>query len=207
MIKGTFHDRFAVKDFCIDAIEIVRESGVPVLWALKTVAPGGGTMAHGVSAVEVLKSLVSQALRVPTAARTEGFMATVSNRIAEANTEEEWLNLLGFALTPIREVIVVVDVELFDPPLDTSSGEYSMPMAFLTLFGKLAERNANTTVKVIMVSYGSSAFSTPCDQDLVIAVGRAGYPSARNIRCIGGRLAMSGGMGKLSLRQAMAKRR
>jgi hypothetical protein len=213
IIKSTFRSRFTVKDFCVNAIEIIRESGVPVLWALKTVVPEGG-MACDVSSLDILKSLVSQALRVPVARQTESFMAAVLARIGRAGTAKDWLSILGSFITPIREIVIIVDWELLTPALDAAARDLSMPVVFLTLFRELAEHNAKTTVKVILVSYGSSTFSMPAppgNQDLVLVVGKAGkhtIPADRDFRGASNRAFI--GMGeavKMSLRQVMTKRR
>jgi hypothetical protein len=213
IIKSTFRSRFAVKDFCVNAIEIIRESGVAVLWALKTAVPEG-RMACDVSSVEILKLLVSQALRVPVAHQTESSMAAVSARIGRAGTAKDWLGILGSALTPIREIVIIVDLELLTPALDAAARDLPMPVVFLALFRELTEHKAKTTVKVILVSYGSSNFSMPAqpgDQDLVLVVGKAGKPTIpadRDFRGASNRAVMSMGKAvKVSLRQAMTKRR
>ncbi|KAI0467032.1 hypothetical protein F4859DRAFT_526104 [Xylaria cf. heliscus] len=210
MIKGTLRSRFAVKDFCVNAIEVIRESRVPVLWALKMIAPGGG-MAH-VSGVEILKLLV---LQLPVAYWTESPMAKISARIGRAGTENDWLGLLGSVLMPTREIVVIiVDFKLLIPAMGVAAGAIPIPMAFLTLFRKLTEHNANTIVKVILVSYGSSNFSIPTEpgnEDLVLAVARAGKyitVADKNFRGASNRGVISVGVAvKTSLRQTMAKRR
>lgn len=212
VIKSSFRQRFAVKDFCVNAIEILRDSGLPVLWALKVVAPES-PMASDVSTVEILKSLVSQAMQVPVAIWTESSMAAISAQIDRADTENDWLHVLGRVLTRIREVIIIVDVELLNPALDAVTEDLPMHRAFLTLFRELAEHNSSTMVKIILVTYRSFTFSTPTrpsNRSLVLAVGKGGKHTTtviRNIRASDRRTILCRRKeNKMSLRQALTQR-
>lgn len=167
MIKGNHTSRFDVKDFCVNAINLLRDSKVPVFWALKTVeAP---------SMVDLLKDLVSQALRLNEALHSERTMALNCTKFQRAETEMQWLELLGSALVGLPRVYIIIDVEAVDPRLRSLDAAFSWPTAFLHMFQKLTNHGGKTVVKVVLVSYGSSMFVDMPEkdlQDLIISVKR-----------------------------------
>lgn len=92
MVKGIFKSRSQIKDFCVNLIEIIREAEVPVLWVLKMAD------AHNPSTVDLLKSLMSQALRLNAINRTERSLALSCARFQSAMTEDNWIDLLDPSL-------------------------------------------------------------------------------------------------------------
>lgn len=182
MIKGGYASRFEVKSFCVDAIRLLRDSKVPVLWALKTLEQDS---LEAPSIVDLLKSLVSQALRLNDALHSERSMALSCTMVQRATTEVQWLEVLGSALAGIPQVYLVVDVEAVSPCLGSLDAGFSWPMAFLDFFEKMGSRGCKTVVKVILVSYCSLSFTDASSkdmQDLMISVGRS-QNTSQKARC------------------------
>ena len=172
MIKGLYASRFDVRDFCVDAITLLRDSKVPVLWALKSIKHDAE---EAPSVVDLLKDLVSQALRLNDALHSERSMALTCTKFQRAQTEIQWLELLGSVLAGLPLVYIIIDVEVVSPRLQSLDTAFSWPTAFLDFFQKLPNHGCKSVVKVVLVSHGSSMFvdtATKDLQDLVISVGR-----------------------------------
>ena len=105
MIKGAHASRFDVIDFCVNAISLLRDSKVPVLWALKTIDQDA---VEAPSVVDLLKDLVSQALRVNDALHSER----------------------------LPRVYILIHVEAVSPRLSSLDDTFSLPTAFLEFFQK-----------------------------------------------------------------------
>jgi len=91
-------------------VDYVRQSPVPILWALQ--APGPSKFAP-TTTVQLLKHLAMQALRSRGSAVEEQvspeFNAT---RIASASTTEHWIDILKRALSDMPLAYIVVDLNL-----------------------------------------------------------------------------------------------
>ena len=171
MIKGKHTSRFDVKGFCVNVINLLRDSKVPVLWALKTIEDGA---VEAPSITDLLKDLVSQALRLNDDLHSERTMALNCTKFQRAETEMQWLELLGSVLVGLPQVYIIFDVEAVNPRLRSLDPAFSWPTAFPYMFQKLINRGCKTVVKVVLVSYGSSVFAdTPAkDMQDLISVGR-----------------------------------
>lgn len=172
MVRGTFQNRFGMKDFCVDFIGILREAEIPVLWALKSSYKDTDAVP---SMVDLLKHLVCQALRLNVALQTESFLGPSCAAFRRAMTEDDWFNLLGSVLAGLPQIYIVIDVEMLSSLFPPLTKDFSLPLAFLGLFQKLSDRGVKTRVKVILVSYGSTMFLQQPQGDLqerVIHVGR-----------------------------------
>jgi hypothetical protein len=154
-VRGGFQSRLDMKDLSAELTDCLQNSGVQVIWMLKTVRQNGENPEQ-LSVVDVLKYITSQALRLPDTKPTEGAMALTCARIKTAKTEDEWLSILGFVLAGLQKVYLVLDIETLN--YDNSSvGADFWPGAFTKLFRELKERGSKTLVKVVLISYGSAA--------------------------------------------------
>ena len=172
MIQGNHTSRFDLKDFCVNAISLLRDSKVPVLWTLKNIEQSAD---EAPSASDVLKNLVSQALRLNDVLHSERCMALNCTKFQRAESESQWLELLGAVLSGLPHVYIVIDIEAINPRLKSLNASFSWPIAFLDFFQILANHGCKTVVKVVLVSYSSSVFKGTSDknlQDLVIPVRR-----------------------------------
>ncbi|KAL9085704.1 MAG: hypothetical protein Q9165_007453 [Trypethelium subeluteriae] len=172
MVRGTFQRRFEIRDFCVNTIQLLQQSGTPVLWALKGVEEN----AHKFPSVQIVECLVAQALQLNTALRTERTVSLNRARFEGATTEEDWFDLLGSVLVGMPRLFIVIDVELIRPTSLTAAGSFSSSTAFIDLFQKIAEHSVNTVVKVVLVTYGSPVFANMLqdqDRDLVVSLRRS----------------------------------
>ncbi|KAE8452953.1 hypothetical protein EG329_012140 [Mollisiaceae sp. DMI_Dod_QoI] len=155
IVQGTFRSRFEMKDLSTDLVQLFRNSRVSVLWALN-VGPSSDDMEKKPSSIDLLKSLTSQALRLPEINPTEAFVASSCARFQRATTEDDWLSLLGSVLAGLNEVYIVIDIEMLSSSLAELSEDFSWPLALIKLFQELRRRGSATLVKVAMITYGFS---------------------------------------------------
>ncbi|KUI55397.1 hypothetical protein VP1G_02822 [Cytospora mali] len=172
IIKGTRKMRFQLRDFCTDSIATLLDTKVPVIWALKTIATQENTRDH-VSTIDLLKYMISQAIRVNKAIQTDATLAPHLGSYLGARTEEEWFNVFASVLQGIPLVYIILDVDVLnlsaeEPTKDVWSTE------FLRIFSELQARNSKTVVRVALVDYSSPLLrrSTTTERhDLVVSVG------------------------------------
>ena len=155
IVRGTYTTRYEIKDFCVDAISLLKKSNAPVVWILKTVDIYG---LEAPSIIDVVKDLISQVLRLNIAFQSERSLALSCTRFRGAETEDEWFRLLAACLAELPQVYMIVDVEAVGPRYIDSHGGFSWPSSFLTIFQEMSARGLKTIVKVVLVSYGSSTF-------------------------------------------------
>lgn len=154
IIKGNYLSRFTLRDFCVDVVNQLRTSSVPFLLAMRTAIES--STSTNISTVDLLKSLVRQALQVHQGIKTEKGMALSCARFQTAVTEAEWFQLLESILAEMAyEVYLVIDIEILDQDLDPLDG-FSLLSAFTQFFSSLSSRGILARVKVLFVSYGSS---------------------------------------------------
>ena len=172
IIKGNYISRFEVKDFCVSAINLLRDSKIPVLWALKTKEQGA---LEAPSVIDLLKDLVSQALRLNIALHNERSLALSCTQFQGAETEKNWFELLARVLAGLPQVYIIIDVEAVSPYFGGHDHTFSWPSAFLDFFQNMSEQGCKTLIKVVLVSYGSVAsleMSRKDSRSVVIPVGR-----------------------------------
>ena len=154
IVKGSFRTRFDVKDFCVDILEALRTAKVPVFWVMK--ATGVDDTSQGLCTVEIIKSLVLQALRLDPTLRTERSMALSCAMFHAANTEEDWFDLLGSVIIDIaEEVYLVIDLEALDSSQLSLTQDFSWPDFLQALFRKLSERGSKTRIKALLCAYST----------------------------------------------------
>jgi hypothetical protein len=178
MVQGTYSSRAQIRNFCVDVIQDVRAVSVPILWALNT----GSRSPRVTSPVNVLKSLVKQALQLSPALHSERSLAPKLMSLREIAQPSEMFDLLASALADLSYVYILVDVELLENPSDKAS----WPHEFLKLFERLAARGLLSTVKVVLVSYLSNVFlqssrkQDPLRSFVVYAGGTRALPSLQS---------------------------
>lgn len=159
MIRGNFGIQTTIKDFLTDAVVCIRQSDVPVIWALKTV----DLIDFRMTLVDLLKYLTCQALKLQHMP-TESSLSLNCARFQSARDEKEWFNLLAASLASLKQVYIILDLELLSLKLVDVTGSFSLPAAFSELFKQLAQRSPNIVVKVMLVSYGSSVLDAADEQ-------------------------------------------
>ena len=186
MISGTRKLRFHIKDFCTDSIVLLRDAQVPVIWALKAmdIRHDATNTEDQISAMDLLKYLVAQVIRLNEAIHTDAALTPRLKAYLAASSEADWTSVLTSVLQGIPLLYIIVDIELLDQSLAEVTQGFSLPAAFLKIFSDLAERDVQTVMKVVLVSYGSQMFRTSVSsecRDLVLPVGglHAGQGSAK----------------------------
>jgi hypothetical protein len=156
LITGNFHSRPLIRNLCVDIIEQLRDSKLPVLMAMKV--PQEKTTAATISSTDLLKYLVRQAVQTAHKFQTEKSMAATCATFHHASTEVEWFQLLEAVVADMGSpVYIVIDLELLDKKHSSVDG-FSWLSAFESYFSKLNDRGLSTKVKVLFVSYGLLPF-------------------------------------------------
>lgn len=174
IVNGTWKMRFHLQGFCADSVSILRESKIPVLWALKTANPGDSS-AGGVSSIDLIKYLVSQAVKINESIHMDASLTPRLQSLSYARSEDEWINILASVLQGIPYLYVILDIEVLSQ--STSGPSHSFwPAAFLRIFSELSNRGFGAVIKVALVCYGSPLVRGLLDkniEDSVVTVGRA----------------------------------
>lgn len=163
IVKGDFRSRHALRCFSVDVIEQLRAKQIPVLFALGTSQEGAA--AKSLSSEDLLKYLVRQALDLRRRGQSEKSMSLNAAAFSGNLSEQEWFSLLQHLLSGLTgDVYFVVDLELLNRNFSSPSGFHWLS-AFLGLFKSVAERGAQLTIKVLLVSYSSELpFETSGDE-------------------------------------------
>jgi hypothetical protein len=150
LIKGSIAAKNTTKNLATDIVSLVKDTKVPVIWALNARRVATPT---NPGPIEVLKQLVLQSLQLNTTLMNEHAVSINVSRFQSAQSEKEWFDLLGSILDGLPSLFIIVDIET----LGSRSGELlNWPAAFMFLFQKLAARNIGTILKVALVSYHKS---------------------------------------------------
>lgn len=176
IVSANFQSRFIMRDLCIDIVDQLKEAQIPYLLAMKV--PHSDGTATTVSASDLLRYLVKQAINIGKNSQSEKSMALSCAMFNDASTEVEWFRLLEAVLAEIDGMIyIIVDLELLDK--DADSSDFSWASAFEHFFTSLAMRGLSTKIKVLLVSYGShhlqmsaserAQFVVPAKTDIVTA--------------------------------------
>jgi hypothetical protein len=166
VVDGTRRMRFHLQWFCAETITVLRQSGIPVIWALKTMMPGGDYAEDGVSSIDMIKYLVSQTVLLNSTMHTEAAMSPRLHSFKEAKSESDWIKILGSVLQGLPHLYVVLDVEVLN---QTSRG------GLYNLTAKLSELKVETVVKIVIINYNRSSLRGTLDGNLkgdMVAVGR-----------------------------------
>lgn len=154
VVKGDYQHRFAVRYFCASIIQILRKNNMPVIWALKTLDP---KREQRLCVVDLIKDLVCQTLRLNVSLHTERSLALSCAQFRAADTPEQWFDLLGTVIAALPELYILVDIEAVDSVYASSMHGFSWISTFLAVFQNLRSRQHLTRLKVVLVSYGSTA--------------------------------------------------
>ncbi|KAG6368821.1 hypothetical protein INS49_003037 [Diaporthe citri] len=153
IVKGDFRSRHALRCFSVDVIEQLRLKQIPVLFALGTSQQGAA--AKSMSTEDLLKYLVRQVLDLRRSGQTEKSMSLNAAAFSGTLSEKEWFSLLQDLLSGLSgNVYFVVDLDLLNRNLNCPSSFHWLS-EFLGLFKSVTERGAQTTIKVLLVSYSS----------------------------------------------------
>ncbi|WQF76583.1 hypothetical protein CDEST_01597 [Colletotrichum destructivum] len=180
VVNGTKKMRFHLQWFCAQSIAVLRESGIAVVWALNTPVTEmeDTTPDRMLSSIDMIKYLVSQVIMMNKTIHNEEALVSRLKSSADARSEEAWIVLLAAALRGLPHLYVVLDADIMSQA-SRGISDGGWPAVFFSLFAKLLDRDAETVVKVILVSSGLSllrgSFNENC-KGAVVAVGRGRQP-------------------------------
>ena len=154
--------------FYADLIEILWRSKMPVIWALKV-----DYSPYDLSIIDLLKYIILQALRL-NPDKTENPMAQSYRFMYQsAVTENDWLDLLGFALSslPFDQVCVVMDLQIINSITSPSPKEdFRWSKALANLLKKLSEHGVGGKALILVnTRIISHATFTPPSQYFMIS--------------------------------------
>jgi hypothetical protein len=175
LIQSSYSSRFNVRDFSVDIIRTLQAAKIPTLWALKS--PMRDNHSMSLSNVDILRSLIYQALYLNSSLHAENYIAAKIAAVRDAVGSGAMFDILGSVLDGMRQVYIIVDIEL----LNSLEEKTSSSSAFLDLFRKLADHGSTTMVKVAIMSYTTNAFVKMHNESLQNLVDRA-YASAEAMR-------------------------
>ena len=186
IVTGPYSLREKAKDFGINVIEAVRSTATPVLWVLPH---HNQNIAGRITTVDILKSLVQQAMRLNRVFQSERACALSCARIQSAVQESEWFDILGSTLAGLRLVYIVFDIGTLGRTVLALSDDFSWPLAFIALFQTLASRASQTVLKIVLIGYGETQFlqmpGIDAPQDFIVNIdppGRTVPRTRRNAR-------------------------
>jgi hypothetical protein len=148
-VCGGFDARQAVRDFAADAIDLITEAQIPVIWALGLY----DTTMQEFMPEDVAKYLVSQVLRQNETLLNERSAALSAARYQSASTMNEWFTLLGAVLTGLPQAYFIVDLELVQKSI---GGTLSWSALFEQLSQALQSRGCKTVLKVAFLGSRTS---------------------------------------------------
>ena len=183
IVTGPYSLREKAQDFGINVIEAVKPTPTPVLWVLPN---HNQSITGGITTVDILKSLVQQAMRLNKVFQSERACALSCARIQSAVQESEWFDILGSALAGLRQVYVVFDIGTLGRTVLALSDEFSWPLAFISLFQTLASRASQTVLKIVLIGYGETQFlqmpGIDAPQEFFVNIGPPGRAVPRTRR-------------------------
>lgn len=192
LLKATFRERLEVRDFCTNVIEQLFDSRVATLWILRD-------RVQDYSLIEVLKSLILQALSLDYSSHTDVAFSFQLRKFLDARSDMDFLNLLGDILQHFKLVHIIADAEAMSPDAGAQCRVY-----LHRLSQRLSERGAQTVVKIIVSSCGPGQQSAQQSvEDVVLRLGktfprrnrkvsRENFRMASNLTCSSARPRQSG---------------
>lgn len=148
IIEGTRKTRPNLRCFTAKAIALLQATEISVIWALKTSLQAAD---YQTFTIDVLKYLISQAIRCNKSIHNNAAMAARLAAYREAESEEDYINILLSVLEGIRLVYIMIDLEVLCRNAQASARE-SWPRAFLSMFSELSRRSVGTILRVVFIS-------------------------------------------------------
>lgn len=147
-IEGTRKTRPNLQCFTAKAIALLQATEISVIWALKTSLQAADCQT---STTDVLKYLISQAIRCNKSIHNDAAMVARLAAHREAESEEDYINILLSVLEGIPLVYIMIDLEVLCRNAQASARE-SWPRAFLSMFSELSRRSVGTILRVVLIS-------------------------------------------------------
>ncbi|KAH7196525.1 uncharacterized protein B0J16DRAFT_1314 [Fusarium flagelliforme] len=163
IVKGGLRARHASRKFSVNIIQQLQSKNIPVVWALQD--PEKYLQNTKGSSTDLFKHLILQVFKLSQDCTTENTMSLQCAQFHRANTENDWLQLLGSALLRARtQIYLIIDLAVIDHNLLPAEG-FSWFTAFQTLFAEMVKRSPQLQVKVLLI--GNSVSFGPSEADTV----------------------------------------
>ena len=168
-IRACFKNRFYIRNFCTNIIQQLCNAGIAVLWVLKP-----KEQAY-FSIIEVLKSLIHQALTTHSVSHTDLKLSSQMHQFLNAHFDIDYANLLGSTLEHFRLVYIMVEAGAMDSVSASRCQEHLQDIS-----RRLSERNAATTMKIMFLSYGPDTQYLQKDS-ILLKLGRMSHRKGKKI--------------------------
>ncbi|KAI0160610.1 hypothetical protein GGR57DRAFT_388457 [Xylariaceae sp. FL1272] len=183
-VQGSFKTRHTARDFTVDAIDLITQAGIPVVWALD---PSTESLAgNQFNACDVLKYLACQVLKSDNILQTEKYASLNAARFQSATTEAEWVDILACVLQGVGQIYIIVDTNFV---ARAGSAILSWLSYFSIIENTLRSRNIQIVMKIAFVST-CKAESGCIPQDIKVVrlntttSGRISKPSSKSQRML-----------------------
>ncbi|KAK6085115.1 hypothetical protein SCUP515_00933 [Seiridium cupressi] len=148
LLKNTWERRFQVQYLVVPLVELLKTSDVPVIWVLEPRKDSLEASRPQISTGELLKSLISKVLQLPSVQVTEALGARLCAQFRGLKSETELLMLFGSIVSQIRALYVVIDAGV----LEDRKIPTALPRKFNDIFLELSSRGIGTRLKVFMAT-------------------------------------------------------
>jgi hypothetical protein len=151
LVKGTFQERAALRDTAVKVTEELKRKNIPTLRAVGARMPDPAARAP--IPVDILKSLVAQALTLDDSSHSQKSTALSCTQLRTAATERQWFDILGAALANLcRDTYVVLELDALISPSSDNSSNSEVIALFSNLLKELTIRRSKSIVKVLIVT-------------------------------------------------------
>lgn len=168
-IKGSFRSRLAIRYFCIEVVEQLRQANVTTLWAFRDLTDTSADTIPSktqVSSVDILKHLTLQALQAGKSFADEKSLSLTSSQCHTATTPQEWFQIFEAVVSQLKgSIFVIVDLQALHNSSLAAEG-FVWSNAILEFFSSLSKRGAGALVKVLLVGYGPAMSVHVASHDL-----------------------------------------
>lgn len=170
-VSSTFRQSLEIRRCCTEIVKQLLKDRVAVFWVFMS-------RDRKYPLLEILRSLVYQALSLDYSHHTEQSMSFQLSKYLDANFEDDYLNMLGELLQHLKHVYIIVNSEAMTPNTAAQCRACLQRLSRL-----LSDRGCQTILKVIMTSCGSDVRNQDMTGDIVLdltrPVGRASQRRAR----------------------------
>jgi len=170
IIRANYRNRFYIRDFCSNIIQQLRSAGIAILWVLKPKEQAC------YSVVEVLKSLLYQALALDYISHTDSKLSFQMRQFLDAQLDQDYANLLGSSLERFRLVYITVEAGATDAGSASQCWDYLREIS-----RRLSERSSATIVKVMFLSYSPGTRYLQKQDSILLKLGRFSHRKGKRI--------------------------
>ena len=150
LVKGTLKERGALRDAAVRVTEELKIKNVTTIWAVNEQIPGQNNKT--LNPLDVLKSVVAQALTLGSSAHSQKSTARSCTQLRTAATAKQWIGILGVALADLcRETYIVLELDILLSPVSATPSTDEVIALFSNLLTELARRGKKSPIKVLIV--------------------------------------------------------